>query len=66
MKTMNINDVRNKGIKSLYQSLGPVGAIRFIQELNYGSGDYTKDRHTWLDESSIDDIFKEIKTKKHH
>jgi hypothetical protein len=66
MKTMSINDVRNKGIKALNQSLGPVGAIRFIQELNYGSGDYTKDRHTWLDESSVDDIFKEIKTKKHH
>jgi hypothetical protein len=54
MKTQN--DVLNRGYKALVDALGVVDAIRFIQHFSPGYGDYTKERHQWLDKLSLDDV----------
>ncbi len=64
MKLLSIEEIREKGIEALNKSLGPIGMIRFIQELNSGYGNYTKDRYKWQDRYSIEDIFNEITRKK--
>ena len=38
------------------RELGPVGMIRYFQQGNTGSGDYTAERHAWLDGISIEEI----------
>jgi len=43
------------GIDALVQELGGVGAIRFLQLFDKGSGDYTKEKYE-RDEMSIDEI----------
>jgi len=48
---------------ALMKKPGPDGMIRFIQQFDSGSGDYTKDRHAILDRYTIDDIVNEIKNK---
>ncbi len=64
MKTgKRIEQIREDGINALSQKLGPDGMIRFIQQFDSGRGDYTKDRHTMLDNYTIDDIVGEIKKK---
>lgn len=50
-----------QGYKALVDSLGVVDAIKFIQYYSPGKGDYTKERHQWLDNKSLDDVFTEIK-----
>ena len=41
-------------------ALGPVGMVRFIQSFELGSGDYTRERSRWLDQST-EEIVAEIR-----
>lgn len=58
------NEVVDRGYKALVEALGVVDAIRFIRHFSPGSGDYTKERHQWLDKLSADDIFTEMRQRK--
>ncbi len=66
MKTrdMTLEEIRSQGLKALTERLGPEGMIRFIQMFDKGSGDYTRDRHKWLDGITIDEISEEIIKKR--
>ncbi|AFZ14594.1 hypothetical protein Cri9333_3784 [Crinalium epipsammum PCC 9333] len=54
------NEIVQKGYKALVDSLGVVNAIRFIQYFSPGKGDYTKERYQWLDDKSLDEVFREM------
>lgn len=41
--------LRERGYAALLGKLGPVDFIRFLQQFEPGQGDYTRDRHQWLD-----------------
>ena len=46
--TLNINnltEVRKVGLQALNEALGPVGMVRFIQQYENGSGDYTEEKY---------------------
>ena len=51
-------EIIQQGYQALINSLGIVDAIRFIQHLTPGQGNYTRDRHQWLDQISLEDILK--------
>ena len=53
-------ELNRKGFKSLVNNLGYVDAVRFIHQFDNGSGDYTKERHQWLDKLSRDEILADI------
>jgi len=55
-----LNNIRKKGYKALEEALGIVGMIRFLQQFETGSGNYTQDRKKWLDSLSIEDIVGDI------
>lgn len=38
-------EIRKNDYKALIESLGVVGMLRFLQQLEIGSGDYTLERH---------------------
>jgi hypothetical protein len=38
-------EIRKNGYKALIDSLGVVGMLRFLQQLDIGSSDYTLERH---------------------
>jgi hypothetical protein len=44
------------GFAALVEKLGVVDAIRFLHLYDTGRGDYTRDRHQWLDKLSHDDV----------
>ncbi len=56
--------IRQAGLNILARELGPVGLIRFLQHYESGIGDYSKERHQWLDQISIDDIQELIRIKR--
>ncbi|MEB3148770.1 MAG: hypothetical protein VKL60_07065 [Sphaerospermopsis sp.] len=58
MKTHN--EIIKQGYDALIKSLGVADAIRFIQYLSPGKGDYTKERHQWLDNQTLADVFAEM------
>jgi hypothetical protein len=50
---MQMNDLtplqlRQKGLAALVQALGAVGMVRFMQQFEAGSGDYTRDSEALL------------------
>ncbi|MGC8855308.1 MAG: hypothetical protein ACP5QU_00755 [Anaerolineae bacterium] len=63
VQAMTPQQIREAGIKALSRELGLVGMIRFLQQFELGTGDYSKDRHAWLDEYSVDDVVRMIGEK---
>lgn len=59
----SINEIRKIGIDALADALGPVDMARFLQSFDLGSGDYTKERAKWLDQS-LEEIMAEIKRRR--
>ena len=53
-------EVIQKGYEALINSLGIVDTLRFLQYFQSGQGDYTRERHQWLKQKSVEDIFQEI------
>jgi hypothetical protein len=49
-------ETRLKGLKALRKALGRAGMIRFLQQFSTGSGDYARERHSWVDRTSLDDL----------
>jgi len=63
-QTMTPQQIREEGMKALARELGVAGMIRFMQQFEMGKGDYSKDRHQWLDQYSVDDIAQMVSEKK--
>ena len=64
VEAMTPQQIRAAGIAALSRELGVVGMIRFMQQFEMGQGDYSKDRHQWLDQYSVADIAKLVQEKK--
>ena len=58
---MMLEQILPEGLKALEQHLGPIGMIRFIQQYEMGRGDYTKERHQWLQATSVEELADKIK-----
>jgi hypothetical protein len=58
MKTQH--QIIQEGYEALINTLGLTDTLRFIQYFQSGQGDYTKERHQWLEKKSVEDIFREI------
>jgi len=56
--------IRERGIEALAKALGPVGMVRFLQQFDMGSGDYTRDREEWLKGLTVDQVVGEIKRRR--
>jgi hypothetical protein len=62
-KSMTLHEIRREGIYALLDKLGPAGTIRFLQQYDAGHGDYTKERHRWLDGATVD-VVKDIERRR--
>jgi hypothetical protein len=59
--TKTQQEIVRLGYQALINSLGVVDSIRFIQYFSQGRGDYTKERHQWLDNTSLEELFQLMK-----
>jgi hypothetical protein len=55
-EAMTLDEIRRKGLEALAARLGPDGMVRFLQQFETGSGDYTKERRQWLKEASVEEL----------
>lgn len=53
--------LRQRGIEALVEALGVVGMVRFLQQFDQGSGDYTRDRGMILAGISLETAIAQIK-----
>lgn len=53
-------EIRAEGFRALVERLGVADALRFIQQYESGQGDYTAERHEWLDSLTVDELRAEV------
>ncbi len=61
---MTLIKLNRKEFKALVDALGYADAIRFIRQFDNSSGDYTKERHQWSDNLSLDVYFLKCESTK--
>ena len=61
---MKPREIRQQGYRALIDALGVAGTSKFLQQLEVGYGDYTKERSQWLDRLTIDDFRNYVKQRK--
>lgn len=64
IQTMSPNQIRKVGLEVLAKALGPVGMVRFLQQFETGSGDYTRERDKWTGGMGVQDIVKGIEKQR--
>ena len=50
------DEIQRRGLEALREKLGRAGMIRFLQQFESGSGDYARERHAWVDRTSLEDL----------
>ncbi len=56
--------IRQQGLELLNRELGPVVMIRFLQQFELGQGDYSTERHQWLDGHTVADWLAQIRARR--
>ncbi|MCI0331747.1 MAG: hypothetical protein L0228_00810 [Planctomycetes bacterium] len=51
-----LDEVRREGFAALEERLGRADMIRFLQQFETGNGDYSQQRHDWVDQTTLEDI----------
>ena len=60
---MGLEEIRRAGLQALLRELGPVGAIRFLQQYETGTGDYSEERHRWLADADVSALARAIRAE---
>jgi hypothetical protein len=63
-QTLIPEEVRTRGMKALVKELGPAGMVQFMQQFRRGRGDYTKERHKYLDGLTVRQIVDEMRRER--
>ena len=64
VESMNLSQVRQTGLEVLNRELGAVATVRFLQQFEMGEGDYTLERHQWLDSLTLEQIVGQLQSDK--
>jgi hypothetical protein len=51
-----LDEVRRDGLAALEERLGRADMIRFLQQFETGNGNYARQRHDWVDQTTLEDI----------
>ena len=60
-QTRPLAEITQEAIKVLFQTLGVVNTIRFINQFTTGYGNYTAEREVLFGDVTLDEIITEIK-----
>ncbi len=60
---MSDEDFERHALAALQREFGLDGLARFLRLYRSGSGDYSRDRHKWLEGASIQEIMAEIERR---
>ena len=51
-----LDEIRQQGLDALCKRLGRADMIRFLQQFEMGRGDYSRERHAWVDGLSLNEV----------
>ncbi len=65
LEKMSDEEFERHALAVLQRELGLDGLARFLRVYRAGGGDYTRDRHRWLEGATIQDIIAEVEHRGH-
>ncbi|PNW39884.1 UNVERIFIED_CONTAM: hypothetical protein BEN50_01720 [Euhalothece sp. KZN 001] len=57
---MTPTEIRQQGYQALVDRLGAVNAIRFLQDVGGGSGDYTQERKEIINQVTREELWQDV------
>ena len=63
LENMSDEDFERHALAVLQREFGLDGLARFLRLYRSGSGDYTRDRHRWLESATIQEIIAEVERR---
>jgi hypothetical protein len=60
---MTLEQIRVTGFAALMEQLGPDGMLRFLQQFETGAGNYSVERHQWIDQWDIDTLIEKLRER---
>ena len=63
-ETLTLEALRRAGLEALTRELGVVGMARFLQQFETGWGDYSVERHQWLDQQDAQTLAQHIRQQR--
>ena len=63
LEEMTDEQFEHHTLSLLQQQLGPYGMARFLRTYRSGPGDYSRDRHNWLDGLTVNDVLNDTKSR---
>jgi hypothetical protein len=63
LEKMSDEDFERHALVILQRELGLDGLARFLRLYRSGTGDYTRDRHRWLEGTTIREIMAEVERR---
>ncbi|MBI4550922.1 MAG: hypothetical protein HY710_01515 [Candidatus Latescibacteria bacterium] len=64
IQTRTLEQIRLAGLEALARELGPAGMVRFLQQFEIGHGDYSVERHSWLDQLDVQTLTEQIRQRR--
>lgn len=66
MATLDLTneEIRTRGLEVLQRELGPAGMVRFLKQFELGHGDYSAERHQWIEDQRLEDLIEELRKSK--
>lgn len=64
IQARSISEIARRATRILFNEMGVVDTIRFLNQFSIGEGNYTKDREKWLGGISLDEAISEIKAQR--
>ena len=58
--TATLDEIRRAGVEALRRELGVVGMVRFLQQFETGTGDYTEERQQIVGKAGVRDLAEQI------
>ena len=53
-------ELRERGYQALVSQLGPLDTIRFLQQMGWGTGDYTQEREALIGSVSREEFWQDL------
>ena len=65
LEKMSDEEFERHALAVLQRELGVDGLARFLRIYRAGTGDYTRDRHRWLEGATVQEIMTEVERRGH-
>ncbi len=64
IEAKSISEINRRATEILFESMGVVSTLRFLNQFSTGQGDYTKEREEWLGCLTLDEAISRMKAAK--